>query len=153
MRALTDPDHRPMAAKFLADLGCQSASPAIMRLLEARDSWTRNEAIRALGKLRAQEAIPRLKTLATNSADSQTSLWALASLGEIGGKDISSFLIPFLRHSSWDHRRAAAYALGLLGDARTLSALRNASKAERLSRRRPYWAAMREIRKRSSARQ
>src|SRR5260221_10454745 len=73
--ALRDDEHRPMAAKFLGDLGAAEAAPGLLRMLDARDARARRAAARALGRLRVSEATPRLSEVAQSDADAVTRAW------------------------------------------------------------------------------
>jgi hypothetical protein len=125
-RALTEPDHRGLAARALGELGAREAVPALLRLLEASDRSVRIDGIRALGDLRASEAVERLREVASNDPDPTVRGWACAVLADLGGESTLELTLPLLEDSSMTVRGSAAYTLGKLGDPRALGPLRAA---------------------------
>ncbi|HLM48847.1 MAG TPA: HEAT repeat domain-containing protein, partial [Myxococcaceae bacterium] len=80
-------------AQALGEIGDPKATPVLIKLLKARDNFTRVEAMQALGQLRATEAVEPLIQVATDES-----------------------LEPFLN-------RQAIEALGRIGDARAVPSL------------------------------
>ena len=146
--ALREPEYRPLAAQFLGSLRADSAAPAIMSLLDASDASARRAAIEALGRLRWELARPQLRDIVREDPDEYNRLCALVALAAIGGDAALDDLAPYLRHSRWNFRRAAAFSLGVLGDERAIELLRRAKATERWTRRRPYRVAIQTIRRR-----
>lgn len=77
IRALTDDEHRGMAARFIADIGAREGIPALERMLNVRDPDARRSAAIALGRLRADSAIPRLREVALSDEKPVTRAWAI----------------------------------------------------------------------------
>jgi HEAT repeat protein len=128
--ALTDPLGRTLAARYLADLGCREATDDIARLLDASDPWVRVAAVRALGRLQAGVLVPRFREMAREDSSAAVRLWAIAAVGEAGGRSDREFLEELLSSPEWRTRRAAVYALGVLGDPAAVPALRRARRSD-----------------------
>lgn len=149
--ALRDPANRGLAARFLADIGHSEAIPGISLLLDASDPGVRVAAVKSLGRLRSVGSLPRIARLASSDPHPQVRLWSIAALGEIGEHSSFPLLSELLAAPAWDTRRAAAFALGLLGDERAIEGLREAARTERLDRRGVYRRAIRTIKSHSGA--
>ena len=134
-----------MAATYLADLDVQEASAEIGVLLDAHSEWARGAAIDALGRLRAGSFAPRIVELATTDPFGPNRLRAIAALGRLGYPDALNDILPFLESDTFEVRRAAAYALGELGDPRAEPSLRAAKRRERLWRRGRFRGALSKI--------
>jgi HEAT repeat protein len=143
--ALSDPDHRYLAAKYLGDLGAEDAVHDLVRLLSAHDAVTRSAAARALGQLRAAEARSKLLSMVREDQDSRVRAWAASAVARIGGEDVLPTLAALLDADDWPLRRAGAYSLGLLGDHTCLPELRAAAARERVWRRRVFREAERRL--------
>jgi HEAT repeat protein len=133
--ALLDPDHRLLAAKYLADLGAVESSGQLIRLLNAVDPHVRIAAAQALGRLQVPAARPRLREVAVQDEDAGVRSWAVAALGQIGDRKDADLLLPLLDDPSRRVRGAAALALGRIGDPKALEPLR---AARRKLRKRPF---------------
>jgi HEAT repeat protein len=124
--ALRDPDHRAMAAGYVADLGAAEATSHLVRLLDAREPHVRASAVDALGDLRATEALPAIREIAASDEEDFVRSWAVVAVGKIAGTEDTEFLIDFLHDPSMRVRAAAALALGRRGDPTALGALAQA---------------------------
>jgi HEAT repeat protein len=125
VEALVDPDHRALAAESLGELRVVEATDPLIRLLAAADPQVRCAAAIALGQIGSREALPRLRELGSQDEEAFVRSWAIGAIGKIGGRpEATEFLLPFLRDPSLRVRSATAIALGRLGDARALPALR-----------------------------
>jgi HEAT repeat protein/PBS lyase HEAT-like repeat-containing protein len=140
--ALRDPDHRAIAAGYVADLGAVQAIPGLLRLLDANDPHIRATAARALGQLRAVEALPRLREIAREDEDFVRS-WAVGAIANIGDSENADLLIGFLNDRSMRVRAAAALGLGRLGDDSALQPLQDAKP--KLHRRPVEWYLYRRL--------
>lgn len=143
---LRDPEHRGVAARLLGREGRTEAIPKIELLLSAADFEARLGAVRALAMLQSVDSFDRILELARSDPHHNVRLWSIAAVGEIGGPGAQEFLVPLLSASDWDTRRAAAFALGKLGDSSAIEPLQAAGKTERLHRRGVYRRAIRAIR-------
>lgn len=141
--ALRDPDHRRMAVRYLANLGADDAGPEILRLLAASDPRVRRAAVRALGTLRYAPAMDRLLEAIGTDEDRATREWALVAVGDLGGARAYAALAPMLEAPQVTTRRAAAIALGRLGDPAAIPLIKAASHRESPLRRKPYREALR----------
>lgn len=149
--SLRDPDNRHLSALFLGELDARGSISDIEVLLSANDPLARANAARALGKLRAREAAPRLLDLAQSDPIGFVRGWATGALGEIGDQSAVPALIDLLGDREWRVRVAAAYALGLVGDETSIPAIRRCLRREGLLhrfRRRAYREALDAIRNR-----
>ena len=106
--ALRDPDHRAMAAGYIADLEAFEAVPDLLRLLDARDPHVRASAAKAIGDLRATEALRAVREIAVSDEEDFVRSWAVGAVGKIAGTDETEFLINFLQDPSMRVRAAAA---------------------------------------------
>jgi HEAT repeat protein len=143
--ALRDPDHRAIAAEYLADLGARDAIPQIAVLLDAESNWARGAAIDALGRLGGEAYVARLLALARTDPWQHNRARAIVSLGRLRYDGAFDDVIPFLASPDFNVRRCAALALGELGDKRALVPLAEAKRRERLWRRARYRTAIRKI--------
>jgi HEAT repeat protein len=150
--SLRDPDYRHMAAKFLAELAERKsfpeAIPALLRLLDANDPHTRSSAALALGRLRAEEAAPRLVGVAQQDPIAWVRAWAVGALGDLRDQRTVPVIITLLQDPDWRVRRSAAVVLGELGDERAIHPLERGLAAERWIGRRPYRKALRQLKSR-----
>jgi HEAT repeat protein len=84
----TDPASHQMnkeLASALGEIGDPRAVPVLMKLLKARDNYTRIEAVEALGRMRVKEAVEPLMQLATDEgAEPFLNKKAIEALGRIG---------------------------------------------------------------------
>ncbi|WNG55389.1 HEAT repeat domain-containing protein [Archangium gephyra] len=72
-------------ASALGEIGDPKAVPMLMKLLKARDNYTRIEAVEALGRMRVKEAVEPLMALATDeSVELFLNKKAIEALGRIG---------------------------------------------------------------------
>lgn len=72
-------------AQALGDIKDPRAAPALMSLLRSKDDYVRQDAIGALGELRAQTAVPTLAELALDDrSPPAVNRRAIVALGEIG---------------------------------------------------------------------
>lgn len=143
--ALTDPDARTWAARYLGSVGNSDAIPPLIRLLAARDFQTRATAAQALGKLRAAEAVPALVECIDRGPEDVMRAWAIDALGNIGSKDAVPKLIEVLDSPELRLRGVAAIALGKIGDPRAVEALKEAAARESWWTRRWYRRALRQL--------
>jgi HEAT repeat protein len=131
--ALSDPDYRSTAARFVGELGVVEAIDALFPLLDVADPHARAAAATALAQLGATQALPRLREMAAHDEESFVRSWAIGALGEIGDPTDVDLILPFLSDPSARVRGAAALALGRLGEVRALEPLRAARKKLRRS--------------------
>jgi len=93
-------------ATALGNLGDPKAVPTLVRLMKSRDSYVRIEAINALGKLKAKEAVPALMELATDEGgETFINKKAIQALGEIGDPQA----VPALVRMMFKERRAVSF--------------------------------------------
>jgi HEAT repeat protein len=146
--ALTDPDVRTLAARFLADVGAVGAVPQLLMLLNASDPRTRSAAIKALARLRAVEARPALMSMAISDASPVVRSHAVGALEKVADDGARAVLIQALKDSDSAVGWCAARVLGLVGDATVIEPLRSAASKAPLLRRGAYRTAIRRIRSR-----
>jgi HEAT repeat protein len=123
IRALAD-RHTPMqveALDLLVKRDQDRTVPTLAALLDINDSL-RCHVIRALGQMRAMEAIPNLESLYPNSARHEQVEIVLA-MTRIGGPRITGFLRDRLSETSTEIRRVAARGLAKLADPTHLTLL------------------------------
>jgi HEAT repeat protein len=123
IRALAD-RHLPMqveALDLLVKRDQDRTVPTLAALLEVNDSL-RCHVIRALGQMRAMEAIPNLESLYPQCARHEQVEVVLA-MAKIGGPRIPGFLRARLSESSSEIRRAAARGLARVADPTHLTLL------------------------------
>jgi HEAT repeat protein len=85
LRYLDDPEFAGVAATYLADLDADEASPKLICLLSDKDPHLRARAARALGRLQAKTALPKLREMAFDEKEQDWARsWALGAIGEMG---------------------------------------------------------------------
>jgi HEAT repeat protein len=107
---------RAWAARQLGEIGDQSATPALTRMLSDNHEDARNAAARALGKLRDPLATDALLGSLTDTSTNVRN-WSAESLGLIGDRKAVAPLVNMLETAMAPGERAyAARALGRIGD-------------------------------------
>jgi HEAT repeat protein len=150
--ALRDPENRAWAARHLGKFGDPSAIGPLIRLLTVRDFHTRAAAARALGQLRAREAVPSLIASADEGPEDVMRAWSIDSLGKIGSVEAVPTLIETLASEHKGLRRTAAVALGEIGDPCALPALEESATHESWLAGRHYRRIARRLRRASASR-
>ncbi|WNG39556.1 HEAT repeat domain-containing protein [Archangium violaceum] len=93
-------------ASALGAIGDPKTVPELMRLLKARDNYTRIEAVDALGRLRAKEAVDSLIQIATDeTAEPFLNKKAIEALGRIG----DARAVPVLLRTLTKERRGVSF--------------------------------------------
>ena len=130
----SDNPRRDFAARALGGIKDEKAVDFLIKALEDKDKWVRSEAIEALGKIGNKKAVDVL-IKALDEEDKWIRERAVRALGEIGDKRaVMPIASVLLEHKFNDKLRVdAAYALGLIGDARALEALKKSSKGHAYS--------------------
>ena len=130
-----DDKHRREAAKALGQVGDASAVGGLLAAIDLAAGTSSdpkdkaanrtNEAIaEALGRLKAEEAVPKLLELSDKSRDNYVVLAAVRSLGKIGASSAVEKLSEIaLTHSNKFMRKNAVIALGDIGDPKATDAL------------------------------
>ncbi len=133
IEALKDKDNdlyiRGNAAYALGEIKDPQAVPPLIEALKDEDLVVRRVAAYALGKIKDPLAVPPLiealkdEDLVVRREGWRVRLAAVHALGQI--KDPRAFepLIEALKDADTDVRQNAAYALGMIGDKRAISAL------------------------------
>jgi HEAT repeat protein len=123
MRALADRDLpvQVEALELLVRRGGDKAEATLMAMLGTRDSL-RYHVIRALGHLRAQKAVGRLRSLYPECGPYERVeiVWALI---RIGPPDLAEFLLARLAEPETELRRVAAHGVAELADPNRLALL------------------------------
>jgi HEAT repeat protein len=78
---------KALALKTLAEMNSTAAVPAIVEILDGEDTDLKFEAIRALGKLKAQKAVPKLIAMLEPGEEPKVRHAAARSLGQIGTQE------------------------------------------------------------------
>jgi len=78
---------KPLAIKKLAEMGSEKSIPALTALLESTQPDLRIDAARALGLLRAADALKRLISLLQSDPEPEVRRTAARALGQIGTKE------------------------------------------------------------------
>jgi HEAT repeat protein len=125
---LKDPEHRRSAAKALGELGDPRAIEPIRPLLFASDFLVRSYAATALSDLGDVASLPDLKEMAVQDPHEVPRMWAVVGVAKLAGRAEVPFLISRLDDPHPKVRRAAAYALGLIGDSRAVDAIKHAKR-------------------------
>jgi HEAT repeat protein len=84
--ALTDPENRAWAARYLGKMGDPRAVAPLIRLLGVKDFQARAAAAIALGELGAVEAVPPLLACVDEGAEDVMRAWAITPLGGLGAR-------------------------------------------------------------------
>jgi aminopeptidase N len=141
LEAIARDDHSYRArASALEALG-RVKSPNALGILTANvaedspDDFLRNAALRSLGFLGDNKAVPLLRTWAAPGKDMDSRSAAIASLGRLDreNKEITQQIASYLSEPHFTSRWAAITALGSRGDASAIPALEALLKADDLS--------------------
>lgn len=139
------------AAKFLGDMGVETAVDALVATLSASDPHARAAAAVSLGKLKAKDAASSLESLARQDPVPFVRAAALEAAGIVGGLEpIRDLVHRGLKDPNWQPRFVSANLLGREGIESDLALLRQAKSAESWWRRGPYRRALRRIRNRAA---
>ncbi len=109
--------------------GDPDAAPAVVPLLSDNNVHVRRSAAIALGRLATYEnaeIVQRLQFAYLKDADNSVKNFAAISLGRIGGQEAVDFLMKHFDKTPSITRAFAALALGIAGDDRAASVLREA---------------------------
>jgi len=150
LRALTDPDHRSTAARYLGQLQAVEATPQLIRLLDADQHDVRTAVVQALGELRAVDAVPQLIEVAAHDRSDVIRSYAIGALGRIGDPRARHVLNGLLGDPEVWLRRGATSALEQVGDPLSIDLIHHAARREPMWRRRRYLRATRAIKRRMS---
>src|SRR5262249_48635446 len=94
-------------AQALGDIGDARGAPALLALLQTRDDYVRQDAIAALGSLKATEAVPTLTQLALDDrSPPAVNRRAVVALGDIG----DSRALPTLLKALYKQRGNTVFA-------------------------------------------
>lgn len=118
-------DHvRQTAATYLGRIGDAMAVDALIDVLEDKDFFTRSSAAKALGKIGDTKAIePLIRAVKDESSGiAIMAAPAVAELGELAVEPLIQILMED-DYKKWQMRRAAAHALGMIRDVRTIEPL------------------------------
>lgn len=130
-RAVTDPHARAYLALALGKTGTDADLPRVYQLLSDMDAQVRRSAVIGLGvRLRgtngagaSAEAVKQLIAISKNDDDVMTRNFAYITLGYIGGGDAVKHLRDALGRENATQQTFVALALGLTGDADSVSSL------------------------------
>ncbi len=116
---------RAVAAGRLADYRCDTAVSELVVASADPDLGVRTAAVRALGRLGGNRALPSLVELLEEVATGRDALSRRIVTGSLTrfGAEAAPMLLPLLTHSSWRVRGAATYVLGRIGAPDVLPAL------------------------------
>ena len=130
------PRARAAAARALARVEDEDAFGLLLSALDDEDQWVRYYAARALGEHRNGIAVPRLTQLAQADVSIPVRIAAIDTIGLRGSREATTELVRWAGDAETDVAAAALRALGRLGGAEALDALRVNGRAEDLTRRR-----------------
>ena len=127
-------------ATALQSLGRLKAPDALNTLtaavkIDSPDDILRNAALRSLGFLGDDKAVPMLREWTAPGKDIETREVAMMSLARLdkGNKEITAEIAKYLTESHYPIRYAAIYSLGSRGDASAVPALESLLKRDDLS--------------------
>jgi len=150
--ALSDPEIRTIAARYLGDIGAEETAPMLMRLLSVSDPGSRSAATKALTKLRATEALPDLVALARTDPSAVVRSHAIGALGRLGEPSaVIPVILEALQDTDGGVSACAAEELGSIADFAAIEPIQAASSGAHFLRRGAYRRAIRRIRKRGAA--
>jgi hypothetical protein len=119
------PEDSQRVARALRMLEGQSSTLAVRDILprlDDPDGDVREEAARALGRIKSAEAVePLIKHL--NNPESGIRVQAARSLGQIGDRRALPYLVALLNSSSEELQEACVHAIGQMGDKESISRL------------------------------
>lgn len=148
--ALSDPDTRTFAARYLADIDATEAIPAVTRLLFVADARTRSAAIKALTKLGAEDVLPDLVAIATTDPSPVVRSHAIGAIRRLGNPDdVVPVLLQALQDPDGGVSVCAAEELGWVAGPAAIEPIQAAAVGAHFLRRGGYRKAIRRIRARS----
>jgi hypothetical protein len=119
--------------RALGILGSRRHAAALYSYLTpGNDSDAMAEAIRALGRMDAREALPRIAEALQKFQYLPVGLHAVEAVGRLGGQKETDLIFPFLYHGDEEMRAATASALGMIGGPDISARLRNAENEEKM---------------------
>lgn len=124
---------RAAAIELVADFPAhESVLPVLERCLDSTDDPIVQSAVRAIGRMRVQTAVPKLKKLITRveSTTAKVLVWAL---GRIANPKSEGFLLLLLDGNEDELRAEAARALGRFASIKAVEPLLRLTKGMRLS--------------------
>ncbi len=121
--SLEDYDGKVLAVKTLARMSSGASTPAIVSLLDDPDAQLRIEAVRALGRLKAEDAVGRLATLLESDKEPRVRRAAARALGQIGSGEALLALVETASEKDMLTRIEAVSALVLRAPERALPVL------------------------------
>lgn len=147
IEGLEDPhlELRRIAARYLGRLRSRPAREALERRLADEDRFVRSASVRALGRIRMSESVPRLLEAAESDRVVFVRTWAIESLREIDDTSAVPGLIRLLDDDELRVRMCAIVALRRLRDRRALPALRRHARSDSLFARLACWRAVAQL--------
>lgn len=119
--------------RALGTLGERRHGPILYGYLTpGNDSDAMAEALTALARMGAGEALPQIVLSLRSFKYLPVGLHAVAAIGKFGGSEEVALILPLLRHWDEEMRAAAAQALAAIGGADILDQLKSAMDMERI---------------------
>lgn len=117
----SDSSLRYAAIKIIGDYGTKDQVPTLLQWLKSDDSFSRNAAVRGLGRLKEKSAAePLAAMLATGGSDGYQAVEALTKLGP----DAEDAVLPLLQEKHVETRRQVCNVLKQIGTKKSLEPLR-----------------------------
>ncbi len=110
----------------------QHAATLYGYLTPGKDSDAMAEAIRALSKMEARDALPLILESLREFQYLPVGLHAIEAIGRLGGQNEIDIILPFLNHGDEEMRAAAAHTLALIGKPIISARLRTAESEEKI---------------------
>jgi HEAT repeat protein len=129
-----DPSARQWGALALGVVRDRRATAPLVGLLSDPEKAVRLDVVRSLGRIRDASAVGPLEAFARNDArDMDERLEAISALATLDGPEKIDALVRLLRHEDREIRMRAIQALGQVGDALVIPALRRRRSEETVS--------------------
>jgi HEAT repeat protein len=127
-----DPVIRAATARVLGRLGQREAGDRLLGAVGDSSQTVRQFAIESLGRVREDRALPRIRDLIARAGNRSVDGLSLA-LARIGAPDDLAYFKEHLADRSAGVRRAAAEAIGRIGDRASLGAVDQLATTDRTS--------------------
>ena len=153
LQTLADHDapsrERMFAATALEKFREGRVRDALVAELRDPDFSVRVEAVRSLGKLGDEQAIPPLFERVSELESGQEYRWVLSSLAALDAREVEPLILEELTTGEIPKRRWMARLLGSVGSRSAIAPLQAAARADGALHRRGYRRAIRKVERRA----
>jgi HEAT repeat protein len=114
---------RGAAALALGQMDGDAAAQPLIEALKDEDPWVRYYAVRSIGRLRCESALPALEQVMQNDPAGHVRIATAEALGQFGGKKAIALLRSAMEAKNPDIVRVASLSLAMLADPEAMQPL------------------------------